>query len=239
MCHLLPLLLFFVIRGSLGIEDVTFFDLGDDSVAMTGPTDLVSGLWDSSIGAEMTLDNNSLFSQFGEDESNQNLLFAADPCPSTDAYGFKTITDGLEARDDSNSPTCSPSNGPMMLKIPEIPTTLNELTDKLSPFGSSNKKAGDDPVVQLFLNSGVELMNRRRCPKNRWYHLCCNCDPKWGLALCTDCVPSELLSPPIFLFIVLLYLPIRYKRVKRGFRQKKKALKDPTKYIDRVYTSRC
>ena len=72
------LLLFVVIRGSLGIEDLTGFDLGDDSVAMTGPADLVSGLWDNNLGAEMPLHNNSPFSPFGEDESNQNLLFAAD-----------------------------------------------------------------------------------------------------------------------------------------------------------------
>lgn len=207
MLYRFSLLFFGVVVTSLGLEDSTTFDLGDSFAAMTGPTDLASDLGDNDLFAETSPDNNSLFSPIGEDDSNQNLLFAADSCSSaTDELGFKETTDGvLKPRNDNSPATCSSSNSPTKLKLPDIPTTLDGLKNSLSSFTSWEQKT-EDPVVKKFLNDGVELMDRLRCSDRTPYHLCCNCDPRWGWAVCVDCVPSELVFFSFFLSLFLSFL---------------------------------
>ena len=113
------------------------------------------------------------------------------------------------------SSTCSTNkNNNQQLKIPELPTTLDELRNQLlSPFDDSfsssppkdHQKNEEDPVIQKLLNREVRLTDRTRGPPDKPFYLCCNCDPNSVFTICLDCVPAERFLLP-FPMVVLVFV---------------------------------
>lgn len=211
--YLLHLSLFtiIVIGAFSPVDDLTAFNLEDstpnfatdsiNSFNLAAPNDLFA--WnDNPFEIEKTrLDDDatdSLFSQSSETDffsPNDNGLFAnaATDCPSSGG--------GLSRRNDNTSPACSTTN---QLIVPDLPTTLDGLANKLA-YPSFPRLHDDDPVIQNLIRTGVQFKDERSCPPDSPYYLCCNCDPLAAFMVCLDCVPSE---PPLFLFFFVFWAKV-------------------------------
>ena len=89
-------------------------------------------------------------------------------------------TDGLGKRDDT---MFCPTDD---FKAPDLPT-LDGITDKLNP---PNEK--DDALRQISpLNYQAPPGDYSKCPPNRPFQLCCNCNGNFEFEFCNDCLQCK------------------------------------------------
>ena len=119
------------------------------------------------------------------DDENENNLFLAEGCPSSD-------TGTLKPRDD-NMPALCPTND---FVVPELPLNLNELKGQLPTNEDRNKRPslvpGSKYPSPLPLTSSDE--KDPNCPPWRPYRLCCLCDPNLDGSICTDCLLGRVFN---------------------------------------------
>lgn len=207
---LLPLSLFAIVftGGFSLVDDLTAFDLGDPFLTIDSnlaSNDLLA--WDDSPMGETSLgtnnkNNDDLFPPWTESESLDldDDLLTADSCPSTN--------NGLSRRNDDNThPACSttPNN---QVKVPDLPTTLDDLTNQIN-YPSFPRLHVVDPVVRDLMRSNVQLLDEKNCVPDSPFYLCCLCDPNAAFMVCLDCVPGE------FFF----FFSFKKKMEGRGYRE--------------------
>lgn len=147
-------------------------------------------------------DSCSSFSSSSSTDESGGLAAATSP---DELLLFSKQKQNQRRNDNNNPPICpsssssSPSsNDQMMLKLPNLPKTLNDFTNQLPPPPphpvdpiSKKRIIWADPVIERFLKSGVRMEDDDHCNEDRRWWLCCDCHPNFQGAYCVDCVPSE------------------------------------------------
>lgn len=118
--------------------------------------------------------------------------------------GCSSATDTLKARGDGQTPALScPNTGGLSAPVPQLPTTLDELTNQLPPTSNEGEKKPDLGLVPgswwpspLPLTSSDE--EDPNCPKFRPKRVCCLCDRAYAYSWCHDCLLGRLFLSTFF-----------------------------------------
>lgn len=192
-----------------------------DLIAWNTDNELTAGGGGSGQALSLfTLDLPLLLPPAESSSSDQTNMFLTASCSSSSSSS--TTKNKLKARRAEDysqilASSCPPPNtnglsAPAPAPIPQLPTTLDELTDQLSlPTNNQDQEQGQDqgkkePELDLVPNSWwpspLPLTSSDEtdpnCPEDRPYRVCCICNRPFAYAWCHDCLLSRFISLSFF-----------------------------------------